>query len=503
MAGSVCANFLAKRGRKVLLLEQNHHAGGNMSGFWRKGFYFDGGDQSFESLGLVFPILRELGVYDDRTWTKARYRMVSKDFDFFIDSLGEVEAALLEAFPNEPGIREMFAEINDVSRFLSDHYDAERFPALNDLSVGKLWSFVPWLRKLWKWSKFSYREKVCSVIRDPSLRNWFTNIGYYRMPYLFFAGFWHIWAYDYWYPQGGMQALHDALIRAFEGHGGTVRFNTGVAGITIHDGRATGVTTDAGEVLSADTVVYAGDYKSFVGGLVPVEHFAPKFVRAIHESRLTEALVTVYLGVDREPKGLAEQLQGHHVFFFPNYNVVFPDASSPADIHRNMWVALNFFGEENPGLAPSGKSSVTVQTYSSDAWENYWHNGSHRFPRTEEYRAFKDEVGMQLVRTAENVMPGLRDSIEYYEVGTPLSLERFTRNSEGSTGGWCYDDKVSPVFRRWGLNMFKTPIDRLYATGHYALWPGGVISAAMSGRLVANLVDGRPLLEPLPSATEG
>lgn len=92
------------------------------------------------------------------------------------------------------------------------------------------------------------------------------------------------------------------------------------------------------------------------------------------------------------------------------------------------------------------------------------------------------------------MLPDLSSRIEYFDAGTPLTLKRFTRNSEGATGGWCYDDKVSPVFRSWGLNMFRTPFANLHAAGHYALWPGGVISAALSGRMVANRVLGRRML---------
>jgi len=52
ISGLVAANLLAKKGRKVLLLEQNHQAGGCMAGFRRNGFYFDAGDQSFEDGGM-------------------------------------------------------------------------------------------------------------------------------------------------------------------------------------------------------------------------------------------------------------------------------------------------------------------------------------------------------------------------------------------------------------------------------------------------------------------
>jgi prolycopene isomerase len=499
IAGQVCATYLARSGKNVLLLEQNHHAGGNMSGFSRNGFYFDGGDQSFESLGIVFPILRDLiGVGPD-DFVKARYRMVSDDFDFFIDSPEQVEHELRSAFPNEAGIAPLFKEIKQVSRFLSRNYDPWDFPLLNRPGASSVARIVPWLPLLKKWSTFRYREKACSVVSDPGLRNWFTYVGYYRMPYLFFAGFWHIWAYDYWYPIGGMQRLHDRLTRQFESHGGTVRFNTEVDRIDVDSssGRARGVVTSEGDVVEADTVVYAADYRRLVDTILGPAVFPDKLVQQVRNARLTEEIVSVYLGLSAGADEISRELGGaQHPFYFPNYDVIFPEPGSPADVHRRMWVALNHFGVESPA-APEGKSALTLQTYSSYSWQNHWRNGGDSHKRTPEYRQFKQEVGMELVELAEHLLPGLREKIEYMDVGTPLSIERFSRNTNGSTGGWCYDDQVSPVWRFPALNRIKTPVPNVLCAGHYALWPGGVISASLCGRIVANTLTGRGALAPL------
>ena len=499
MAGLVCSNFLARYGKSVLLLEQNHQVGGNMSGFWRRGYYFDGGDQSFESMGVVFPILEELGIMTAADFHKARYRMVSKDFDFFVDSIEEAEESLKAAFPQETGLSDVFREIRRVSSFLRRNYTPENLPALNNPRIDHFARLAPWAPKLLQWTRFDYREKVCNAVQDPGLRNWLTNIGYYKMPFLFFAGFWHIWAYDYWYPHGGMQNMLNKLADSLTAHGGTVKCSTTVDRIDIRKGEAQGVVLEDGTTIAADQVVYAGDYKRFVGTVVPEEHFRPKFVKRIRETPLTEEILSVYLGLDTDPAELRSQLQGNHVFFFPNYNVIFPNASHDRDVHRRMWVAVNEFSEAHPESAPPGKATLTIQTYSSFDWEQCWQNEGRSHERSDAYRQFKMHVARQLVDTAENVLPGLSSKIDYFDAGTPLSAERFTMNTDGSTGGWCYHDKVSPVFRKWGLNMFKTPVRRLHATGHYTLWPGGVISAALSGRLVANIVAGKGTLSPLES----
>lgn len=497
MGGLVAANYLAKYGKRTLLLEQNHQPGGNMSGFWRKGYYFDGGDQSFESLGIVFPILEDLGVYDSQGWIKASFRMTSGDFDFLVNDLDEVEDSLRGSFPEEPGIAPLFKEIKEVSRFLESFYNPWEFSVLNDFRFRKLARGLPWLSKLRKWSTFDYRRKACGVIENPELRNWFTNIGYYQMPFLFFAGFWHIWAKDYWYPKGGMQSLHNNLATAFERRGGEIRYNRLVTRIEAEGGEAKAALCEGGERFEAKQFVYAGDYKELVKTILGPERFQRSTAEKLLNTRLTEEIVSVYLGLDVDPSELAEKLKAHHPFYFPNYDVIFPDEKSPRDVHSRMWVALNQFGQENPENAPAGKSSLVLQTYSSYLWQNQWENGSEAIPRKEAYKELKGEVAAELVTIAENLLPGLSGKIDYQEVGTPLSLRRFTRNSHGSTGGWCYREDLSPVFRIPQLNLFNTPLRNLHAAGHYSLWPGGVISAALSGRLVANKVAGRKILSPL------
>jgi prolycopene isomerase len=495
MGGMVAANYLASLGRRVLVLEQNHHTGGNMSGFRRGGYYFDGGDQSFESLGIVFPILEELGLRDKIEWSKARFRMVSKDFDFFIDSFDGIEDALMNAFPEEKGISSLFREVREVSAFLDAYSSPWSFPLLHDFSFSRvLGAAAKWAPKLFRWLTYDYRVKACSVIKDPALRAWFTDIGYYHMPYIFFAGFWHIWMKDYWYPKGGMQAFHDVLAERFTSLGGEIRFNTRVQKIEHRGRRAAFAVTEKGEFFDADKFVYAGDYKRLVGSILDPSLFRSSFLSKIRQVKLTEEILNVYLGVDMDPGMLASRLEAQHLFYFTDYNAIFPNRESPRDVHKNMWIALNHFGLENPACAPPGKTTLVLQTYSSYDWENYWQNGSGAYPRSPAYREFKNEIGGHLVRFAENVIPELGPRIEHFEVGTPLSIERFSLNTRGSTGGWCYEDTESPVYRFPGLNLFKTPLENLRACGHYSLWPGGVISAALSGKIVGNLTAGRKAL---------
>ncbi|MDR1625853.1 MAG: NAD(P)/FAD-dependent oxidoreductase [Spirochaetia bacterium] len=497
LGGMTAALYLAGRGLKTLVLEQNHQTGGNMSGFRRGRFYFDGGDQSFESLGIVFPILGELGVLDRIQWHKARFRMVAPDFDLFVDSFDQVENDLAAAFPGEEGIHALFKEIREVSRFISLHSSPWSFPLVHDFSVGKLLGLAPWFFKARRWLTTRYREKICGLIKRPDLRAWLSQIGYYRMPFVFFAGFWHLWMHDYWYPEGGMQALHGVLVRRLRELGGDLRLCARVAKIETKNGKALSLVTDTGETFAARRFVYAGDYKKLVAEIAP-EVFRPAFAKKVKEAKLTEELVSVYLGLGMGADELHGKLGAQHVFFFPNYEVVFPQADSPSNVHGRMWVVLNHFGRENPHAAPQGATGVVLQSYSAWDWQNRWQGGDGKLPRPGAYKQLKDQVAGEFLCSAQRILPGLEAKILYQDVGTPLSAERFSLNSRGSSGGWCYGDRESLVYRRLGKNLIKTPLENLLVCGHYSLWPGGVISAALSGKIAGNLAAGRRALERFP-----
>ncbi|MDR3200569.1 MAG: hypothetical protein LBT68_03820, partial [Spirochaetales bacterium] len=128
-------------------------------------------------------------------------------------------------------------------------------------------------------------------------------------------------------------------------------------------------------------------------------------------------------------------------------------------------------------------------------WEECWKSGGGNLPRPEAYKRLKAAAADDLIRTAENILPGLGEKILYRDAGTPLSTERFSLNSRGSSGGWCYGSRESLVYRRPLKNLIKTPLENLLVCGHYSLWPGGVISAALSGKIAGNLSCGRKFLE--------
>ena len=61
-AGLTSAAYLCKKGYKVLLCEKSEKTGGLVSSFQYNGFFFDTGIRAFENSGIIFPMLKQLGI---------------------------------------------------------------------------------------------------------------------------------------------------------------------------------------------------------------------------------------------------------------------------------------------------------------------------------------------------------------------------------------------------------------------------------------------------------
>ena len=80
-------------------------------------------------------------------------------------------------------------------------------------------------------------------------------------------------------------------------------------------------------------------------------------------------------------------------------------------------------------------------------------------------------------RAAETRFPGLRARLRFAEGGTPRTLERYTRNSDGALYGWSLaPDQIGP-----GRPANDTPLPGLCLAGHWAQPGGGVYGVVTSG----------------------
>jgi len=88
-----------------------------------------------------------------------------------------------------------------------------------------------------------------------------------------------------------------------------------------------------------------------------------------------------------------------------------------------------------------------------------------------------------LIKLGE-IFPGLLEHLEHLEIATPITIEKFTGNSQGAVYGWAHSP-TQFLERRLGNT---TEIENLFLVGHWTRPGGGTPSVAVSGWLLSDKI---------------
>ncbi len=492
-AGLFCANFLARFGKKTLLLEHNYQPGGLTGGFWRRKFYFDAGDQSFESGGIVIPLLKKLGLYRPEDWEFADYTLAYDRGSVVMKDQNKALNELLDLFPEQrEEMSRLYAEMIRCAKILGSISNDETSP-LDKSGLARLRAIID-IGRAFVSNRDAMKEMMSTSLPDlyrrylpPSdFRDRMTRVGYRNMPVAMGAGFWYTWFEDYWHYKQGLQALMNRLASNFVQQGGVLQCNQTVDRILTDAHGAAGVHTQDGYTYEAKSIVFAGTLQRLYTELIEPRLLDPDLISRIKTAPLSEPLVALYLGVDMLDEELSRYLRTHHTLYFPDGPAPDYDDTNNERMHETAFTEITWTSRHCKNLAPRNKNSLVLQTFTSYKWMDKWGAGGDDFKRPQRYKDLKRLVAQQMLETACRYIPVLKDRIVYQTLGSPLSTIRFTLNPEGASCGWSLALGQSYLQDKW-LSL-TTPVDRLYSIGHTAFWPGGVPMAALSGFLVAHMI---------------
>ncbi len=484
--------YMQKLGKRSLILEHSGQAGGNMSGLWRKGFYFDCGDQSFANMGIVFPLLEDLGLYDPDEWDSIRWRFVTKDLDVPLHDLDQIREDFKKFFPSSsPELDKWFDYITPPTHALKGMMDGAPFFVAVD-------GFKKWRpnRAVFKYmrtmAKAGFRRSLSETgselsqeifKNDPRLAFLFGDWGYPNMLLMLHFAFWYTFVYDYYYPKAGIQGMLNKLVEAYQERGGEIRFNTTVEKLCTDGKKITSVETSADECYRADYFVNTGNPKRLINEMLDEPGlWGYKDRQIVTNANVSTSVTSAFLGVDMPAEEIKKCVKEHHTLYWRTYELN-EDINDP-DLHRKGFSQINATSLHNPELAPDGQSALVIQVWSPYQWMNNWATGSDDpCARGEKYKNLKDEVLDAIIEESEFIIPGLKDRIVYKELATPKTLARYTLNPEGACYGWTYDFYQSHMAGKFA--RFRTPVKNLFMAGQYSMWPAGVIFSALSGRIVS------------------
>jgi phytoene dehydrogenase-like protein len=482
-----------------------------MAGIRRRGFSFDVGCQSFEDMGIVFPLLEGYGLSDLARFRRARYRVVMPGLDETVESIPQVGAAFQRAYPESAeGLARVFAFHQRTSELIERLFKPDRVPFVREDGPTSL---VRWAGRAlggpgWSPPRVAGHLRELSTLLLADAGEWYrerlppsgvrellASCGYTRMNVFVASAFWHLWAHDYWYPEGGLGAWFERWVERLRARGVSFLFKRTAVGLETAGDRVSAVVTQRGERLEADQVVYAGDHRQLVDRLLGRERFRRAELARLDAARHSDALVSVYLGLDIPPDELRARLRTDHVFFFPSFECRTEIDPADPEAHRRAFLEVTAHSPFDPGLAPPGRSAVVLQAFTRHDWMDGWGTGLSgdtgreplRTPRPPAYRGAKRRVASELLEIFERLVPGAAARVVHLDVGAPPSTVRFTRNAFGGSCGFELNWRNFPYLSP--LAGARSPLANLHLAGHFTTWPGTVPTAALSGKMAALRAD--------------
>jgi phytoene dehydrogenase-like protein len=507
--GLVCAAYLAKAGKKVLVLERRHVVGGAaVSEELYPGF-------RFSVCSYVVSLFRP-SIIRDLELPKHGMEIIP------------LETAYLP-LPNDPGLcrwadyhksrreiarfspkdAEIYPEfshsMSKMSRFVKDIIDNPA-PDPTSFSPKELWELLR-LGKMFKDEGVDFMHlhaKLLTMSAADFLDMWFESdvlkapmsvsgiIGTYlgvRSPGTAYVLLHHYMgeidgAFRSWgFAKGGTGQISLACARAAEAHGAEIRTSASVHKILVEHGRATGVVLENGDEISAKLVISNCDPHLTFKKLVGEEHLEEDFARQINRYKMRGSSGKVNFAVDRLPQFKDRPGTAHlrgDIAIAPSIDYLEKayDEAKYGDFSSRPYINMVIPSLCDPSVAPAGKHVVScfVQYAPYRLKE-----GPEAWPSKRE--AFGDAVA----DTIEEYVPGFKGSVLYRQVLTPWDLEK----EFGLTEGNIFHGELSLeqlLFQRpaAGWSRYRTPVKDLWMCGSGTHPGGGVMGAP--GQLAAKTI---------------
>jgi phytoene dehydrogenase-like protein len=276
---------------------------------------------------------------------------------------------------------------------------------------------------------------------------------------------------------GGPGALSEALAAAARAAGAEIRCGARVAAITSRDNRVTGVALASGEEIAAPVVVSGLDPKRTLLELADPVAIGPTLRWRAGNYRTPGVVAKVNLVLDRRPtfpaaNGADDQLLRGRILAAPGIDAIERafDAAKYGRVSDTPVLEATIPSLVDPSLvdgAPGGTHvmSISAQYAPYALREGSWEDAGRA-----------DAFGDAVVAVLDGLAPGLASSVTAREVITPLGLER----DYGLTGGHpLHGEQALDQFFLWrpllGSARYRLPIDGLYLCGSGA-HPGGGIT---------------------------
>ncbi len=290
------------------------------------------------------------------------------------------------------------------------------------------------------------------------------------------------------FSKGGTGGLSVAIANAAQSLGAEIKLSAPVERVVVRNGRAKGVVLQNGDEYEADVIASSADPRQTFMTMVGEQHFDAGFLSQVRRFKYRGSSGKVNLALDRLPDFTCRPGDGAHVrgdiAIAPSLDYLERayDEAKYGEFSKRPYLNVVVPSLVDPGVAPPGKHVMSIFVQ----YAPYNLKGG-----AETWTSRREEFGDAVVDTLAEYCPGLKESILYRQVLTPWDLE----HEIGLTEGNIFQGELSLeqlLFLRpaAGWARYRTPVRNLWLCGSGA-HPGGGIMGSPGELCAKALLDSR------------
>ncbi len=275
---------------------------------------------------------------------------------------------------------------------------------------------------------------------------------------------------------GGMGAITQAMAKAADGVGVSIRIDAAVDQVIVENGKAAGVRLENGETVRADMVVANVNPKLLFTALTDPSDLPDLFRKRMESYACGSATFRMNVALSELPdfSCLPGKTAGDHhksgIIIGPSVDYL---DRAYLDARQSGWskapvIEMLIPSTIDETLAPAGSHVASL----------FCQHFAPELPNGRSWDDVRDEAANTIIETVTRFAPNFKDAVIARQIHSPLDLER----KFGLTGGDIFHGRLSldQMFSArpaLGYADYRTPINGLYLCGSGA-HPGGGVTGA-------------------------
>jgi len=282
------------------------------------------------------------------------------------------------------------------------------------------------------------------------------------------------------FARGGTGAISNAIGAAAREAGAEIRTQAPIAKILVKNGKVRGVVLADGDEIQAPVISSSVDPRQTFVKMIEPDELPAEFLEEVRRYKFRGSSGKVNLALDALPNFKSLRGSGPHlrgaISISPSveYMERAYDDAKYGNFSRRPYVDMVIPTLTDPSVAPPGKHILSC----------FVQYAPYKLRPGLNWDEQRETFGNNVINTIAEYAPNIKDIILHKQVLTPLDLEREWGLSEGNIfQGELSLEQLFFLRPVPGYAQFRTPIRNLYLCGS-ATHPGGGIMGA-PGRLAA------------------